>query len=180
MDEINLKITREKLEKHKDRKVFEAVSKRNKEAIEMFSPWICEPFLDIGCREGILLRQLNCKAYGVDISEEAISFVHNGIVADAEALPFPDESFNTVGAIHVIEHIPDMEKAISEIHRVLKKDGHVLVEIPLQKKEPVPTKFGHWHCFSTEQEIIDSFSFLFKKIAIFKKPDKPWRRIVFK
>lgn len=181
MDKLNLEITREKLELHKDRKVWEAVSNRTKEALEMFCPWIKRPLLDIGCREGILLRQLPFKAYGIDISEEAISFLSDyGIVADADALPFEDESFMTVAAIHVIEHVPEMEKAIGEIHRVLKPGGHVLVEVPLQKKEPVPTKFGHWYCFSTEQDILNKFNFLFKKIRIFKKEGKPWRRVVFK
>lgn len=180
MDKLNLKITREKLEKHKDRKVWESVMKRNKEAFQMFCPWIQEPFLDIGCREGIFLRQLNCEAYGIDISEEAISFLDTtGIVADAEALPFPDESFMTVGAFHVIEHCRNTEKAIREIHRVLKTGGHALIEIPLQKKEPVPTQWGHYYCFENEKEIIDYFS-IFEKIQMFKKHKKPWRRFVFK
>ena len=181
MDNVNLELTRELLEKNKDRKTFLAIMNRNKEAFKTFCPWIAEPFLDIGCREGMFLRLLgDCKKYGVDISEEAISFVDTGIVADAEALPFADESFMTVGAFHVIEHCRNTEKAIREIHRVLKKGGHALVEIPLQKKESVPTKWGHWYCFETEQEILNTFSFLFKKIEVFKKIDKPWRRIVFK
>ena len=181
MDNVNLELTRELLEKNKDRKTFQAIMNRNKEAFQMFCPWVAEPFLDIGCREGMFLRLLgDCEAYGVDISEEAISFVDNGIVADAEALPFADESFMTVGAFHVIEHCRNTEQAIREIHRVLRTGGHALVEIPLQKKEPVPTKWGHWHCFETEQEILNSFNFLFRKIELFKKVDKPWRRIVFK
>lgn len=45
-------------------------------------------------------------------------------LADAEAIPFEDESFDVVIANHMLYHVPDMEKAFSEIKRVLKKQGY--------------------------------------------------------
>ncbi len=44
---------------------------------------------------------------------------------DAQAIPFPDETFDAVIANHMLYHVPDRPKAIGEIKRVLKTDGHL-------------------------------------------------------
>ena len=45
-------------------------------------------------------------------------------VIDAQAIPYSDGSFDAVIANHVLHHVPDVPKALSEIHRVLKPGGH--------------------------------------------------------
>jgi SAM-dependent methyltransferase len=45
--------------------------------------------------------------------------------ADAEALPFPDESFDLVLGHAVLHHLPDLRKAFSEFHRVLAPGGRL-------------------------------------------------------
>lgn len=45
--------------------------------------------------------------------------------ADAMALPFADESFDTVVAMHMLYHLPDPARGIAEMHRVLKPGGHL-------------------------------------------------------
>ncbi len=50
--------------------------------------------------------------------------------ASAESLPFPDNSFDMVISVHVLEHVPDREKAIQEINRVLKKGGINFCVVP--------------------------------------------------
>ncbi len=42
---------------------------------------------------------------------------------DAQSIPYPDETFDTVIANHMLYHVPDRKKALSEIRRVLKADG---------------------------------------------------------
>lgn len=44
-------------------------------------------------------------------------------VVDAQQIPYPDGSFDTIIANLMLYHILDLEKAISEISRVLKDDG---------------------------------------------------------
>lgn len=44
-------------------------------------------------------------------------------IADAQDLPFPDESFDAVIAAHMLYHVPDRDKAFSEIVRVLRPSG---------------------------------------------------------
>lgn len=44
--------------------------------------------------------------------------------------PFPDCSFDTVISFHLMEHVYDFWKMPSEIHRVLKPGGRVIVSVP--------------------------------------------------
>lgn len=52
------------------------------------------------------------------------------IFADATNLPFEDEEFDMIIANHVLEHIPDDLKAMSEFYRVLKQDGKAILQVP--------------------------------------------------
>jgi ubiquinone/menaquinone biosynthesis C-methylase UbiE len=50
---------------------------------------------------------------------------------DLTNLPFDNGSYNFVLASHVLEHIPDDEKAISEIRRILKPNGVAVLAVPI-------------------------------------------------
>jgi SAM-dependent methyltransferase len=58
----------------------------------------------------------------------------NSPLADVKAdichLPFEDESFDVILCNHVLEHIPDDQKAMSELFRVMKKGGWGIFQIP--------------------------------------------------
>ena len=49
-----------------------------------------------------------------------LGFDVEGRVADAESLPYPDDSFDLVVGHAVLHHIPDVELALREVLRVLK------------------------------------------------------------
>jgi ubiquinone/menaquinone biosynthesis C-methylase UbiE len=59
----------------------------------------------------------NAQRLGLDVQTQ---------VADAESLPFPDESFDLVLGHAVLHHIPDLARAFSEFERVLAPGGTVL------------------------------------------------------
>jgi ubiquinone/menaquinone biosynthesis C-methylase UbiE len=46
--------------------------------------------------------------------------------ADAESLPFPDDSFDLVLGHAVLHHLPDLQRAFGEFHRVLEPGGYVV------------------------------------------------------
>jgi ubiquinone/menaquinone biosynthesis C-methylase UbiE len=50
-----------------------------------------------------------------------------GRTADGQALPFASETFDTVIAMHMLYHVPEPEKAIAEMHRVLRPGGTLAV-----------------------------------------------------
>lgn len=76
---------------------------------------------------------------GVDLTQRAVEFTRtrldlNGFTsdvrtADAERLPFPDESFDIVYSWGVLHHSPDTPRAIDEVWRVLRPGGRASVMV---------------------------------------------------
>lgn len=99
------------------------------------------PSLDLGCGDGfvagIILKNRNQKFdWGIDLSPNEISIAkksgsyRNSKVANVYNLPFADQTFKTVFSNSVIEHIPNLETALSEISRVLKTNGNLIITVP--------------------------------------------------
>lgn len=53
---------------------------------------------------------------------------------EVSALPFADASFDLVCAFDIIEHVYDDRRALSELHRVLKQDGVLVLSVPLHER----------------------------------------------
>jgi 2-polyprenyl-3-methyl-5-hydroxy-6-metoxy-1,4-benzoquinol methylase len=90
--------------------------------------------LDIGCSTGIITNALKDRfgnVIGIDIDEQAISYAktkyeRDGLkfdLQDSMNLKFASNSFDIVVCAHIYEHVPDSNKLISEICRVLKTGG---------------------------------------------------------
>jgi SAM-dependent methyltransferase len=47
-------------------------------------------------------------------------------------LRFPDSYFDAIICNHVLEHVPDDAKGLSELYRVLKKDGWAIIQVPMK------------------------------------------------
>ncbi|MDU0312576.1 methyltransferase domain-containing protein [Phycicoccus sp. M110.8] len=69
---------------------------------------------------------------------EALGFTVQGRVADAERIPYDDNTFDVVVGHAVIHHIPDVEAAFREMLRVLKPGGRFVVA-------GEPTTIGDWY-----------------------------------
>ncbi len=103
-----------------------------------------ETILDIGCgnaRDIAPILRAGARVIGVDLSEGMIEQAtlelaaagqHGATlqVGDATRLEFADGMFDKIVCSEVIEHIPDAEKAIDEMRRVLKPDGVLVLSTP--------------------------------------------------
>ena len=88
--------------------------------------------LDLGCGTGHSFHLLAPReTVGVDIDPEALAGQdRETVVADMRALPFEDDSFDSVIAAHSVEHVPDPERVLGEIRRVVGPDGVALLTTP--------------------------------------------------
>jgi ubiquinone/menaquinone biosynthesis C-methylase UbiE len=100
--------------------------------------------LEIGCGSGEMLYELmkrNFKVVGIDIApgmlkasrsllNERLPGKRAGLLqADIEHLSFPNETFDVIIAAGVIEYLPDDEKLLPELHRVLKPSGLLILSV---------------------------------------------------
>jgi len=87
--------------------------------------------LDNGCGQGILFDLLaDDKLWGIDISIDMIHLARKKsahvLVGNSQNLPYPSEYFDVVITRGVLHHLPNVEKGIKEINRVLKSNGIAL------------------------------------------------------
>lgn len=110
------------------------------EEIYSFDSFAGKAVLEVGCGNGYLLSQYahhGAGTCGIDLTWTAMDltrkrFVLDGLAgrfvqADAERLPFHAGSFDLVVAAGVLHHIPRIEAAIAEIHRLLKSGGTIIL-----------------------------------------------------
>jgi len=124
--------------------------------------------LDAGCAEGMYLRFLASsirKGIGIDLSSRKIeraqryagqsSNLHFA-VASLEDLPLPSSFFDVVLTIETVEHVPDAQRALKEVIRVLKQGGVFICSVPTELDERLAgykrdlswrEKSGHLHSF---------------------------------
>jgi len=92
--------------------------------------------LDVGCGIGDMVR-LRPNTVGVDVNPKSVEFCANKglevVQMQPDVLPFESESFDSVNLDNVLEHLVDPTKLISEIHRVLRPGGVLLVGVPGKK-----------------------------------------------
>jgi ubiquinone/menaquinone biosynthesis C-methylase UbiE len=91
--------------------------------------------LELGCGTGMILKELHPvarNAVGIDISPGMLAQAQarglNVVVGSATDLPFEDESFDMVCSFKVLAHIEDIERAMSEVGRVLRPGGVAALE----------------------------------------------------
>jgi SAM-dependent methyltransferase len=108
-------------------------------------------WLDAGCGIGVMarhFREAGLRVCGIDMStallEEARQVTGLPLVAtgdtpagdehlsraSVELTPFRDEQFDGVYSSSVLEYVADLEIALKELHRVVRKDGHLVFNMP--------------------------------------------------
>ncbi len=144
-----------------------------------------ESILDAGCAEGYWLEYLfkrvpAAKCVGIELAanraERAKSRLPDLDVmqGDVTNLPFPDNSFDLVTCMEVLEHVPDWHAVLNELIRVARKT--VLITVPYRQKlgyeicihchKPTP-KAGHLHSFDEKSftEVSTNYPLRFRRIV---------------
>jgi 2-polyprenyl-6-hydroxyphenyl methylase/3-demethylubiquinone-9 3-methyltransferase len=112
--------------------------------------------LDIGCGGGVLAEEfakMGCQVTGIDLSDESLAVARAHARAEglpiayqngsATQLPLDGSSFEVVSCCDVLEHIPDWERVIAEVGRVLQSNGLFLFDtINRTSKSKVNFIFG--------------------------------------
>jgi ubiquinone/menaquinone biosynthesis C-methylase UbiE len=97
--------------------------------------------LDVGCGDGYITSQISQKfkeVIGIDISEQAVRIAKSKnpkivfTAASCTNIPFSDNSFDTVVASEIIEHVnyEDGKTFLKEGRRVLKPHGRIIISTP--------------------------------------------------
>jgi len=139
-----------------------------------------ERALDLGCGEGdftAVLAEVGAATTGVEIANAAIERArakHPGLdfrIAPIDGpLPFADTSFDMVWASEVIEHVADTARWLSEVRRVLRPGGRLLVTTPAHGRmrlalggiERFSEPLGdHLHLYSRQSltDVLNEFGF---------------------
>jgi SAM-dependent methyltransferase len=102
---------------------------------------------------------------------------------DLQQLPFADETYDFVFASHVLEHIPNDEKAISEIRRILKPNGIAILPVPIIAEKtieyPEPNPNESYHVRAPGMDYFDRYERHFSKVERFSSGPLPKKYQLF-
>lgn len=98
--------------------------------------------LDLGSDNGVvsyLLRERGGNWTSADLDSTAVRSIaelvqSNVYQLDKDILPFEDETFDRVVVVDMLEHVPDDQRFTSEIFRVLRPGGVLILNVPHLKK----------------------------------------------
>ncbi len=127
-----------------DRQVFEKYILNVRYLFELANrPIQGSRILDCGCGFGIdsmiLAAHGAAEVRGIDVNPEWIASIHRYLkeldwnlpihtkVGDAAKLEFPDNTFDVLLSVEAISHYRDVDSFLKEAHRVLKKDGVLII-----------------------------------------------------
>lgn len=105
------------------------------QSLENSKQYLRGDVIDLGCGNAAykqFILNLGLKYIGIDWSK-SLHLIKADIIADLNCqLPLMSSSIDSLISISVLEHLHDPFYTLSEINRVLKNDGHFLMQIPWQ------------------------------------------------
>ncbi len=120
--------------------------------------------LDVGCgkmpyREEIVNNTSISQYTGIDIQTDVhySDDIKPHVIWDGKALPFCDQTFDTVLATEVLEHVDDLDRFLSEIYRITSPGGTFIFTVPfLWPLHEVPYDVARYTPFYLEKKLNDS------------------------
>lgn len=107
--------------------------------------------LDIGAGTGEFLyvaKQNGWQITGIEPSDKAKGIaLKKGVAFVDQMETIQDQSMDVVTMWHVLEHVPDLDRQISELKRILKPNGSILIAVPNFKSYDANHYGAHWAAF---------------------------------
>jgi len=107
--------------------------------------------LDIGCGTGEFLNACENAGFttkGIEPSEiarkQAIKNFKLDVSKNVDLAQFDKNSINSISMWHVLEHVPNLSKTISEFYRIVKLDGKIIIAVPNHKSWDANYYKGYW------------------------------------
>lgn len=132
---------------------------------------VAEPvdsLLDVGCNAGIWLRDCSnrwprARLAGIDINQSSLEKARALLAsveircAGAENIPFPDQSFDYVTCLEVLEHLPPelRSQAFVEMWRVLRPAGRLIMTVP----------HDGWFAWMDSNNVRHRFPWIYKRLV---------------
>jgi SAM-dependent methyltransferase len=109
--------------------------------LKKFTPGTPPTIIDIGCSSGFMLRDLRAAMPAANlIGSDYIAGPLDALAAEMPDVPFiqfdlmdcplPDRFVDGICLLNVLEHVPDDERAVKHLYRILRPGGVVAIEVP--------------------------------------------------
>ncbi|WP_037318239.1 class I SAM-dependent methyltransferase [Salegentibacter sp. Hel_I_6] len=137
--------------------------------------------LDIGAGTGDFLqtaKRKNWNVEGVEPNEQARKLAaEKGIKLQQDLSSFEEDSFDVISMWHVLEHVPNLEVQLKELHRLLKPNGVAVIAVPNFKSFDAEYYKEYWAAYDVPRHLWhftqDGISKLFKENNFEKFETKP-------
>ena len=129
--------------------------------------------LDVGCGIGEFL-EIYRESYGIDTNTYCVKYCRekglNCTVGSAYKIPHTSDSFDSVIFSHVLEHLDKPDTAISEIDRVLKVGGKLIIIVPSERGyKSDPTHVTFWSASNLSQ-LLQKHGFRIERTSYWPTP----------
>jgi SAM-dependent methyltransferase len=154
---------KEKIKRSKALAHYELVTKKLAQIKDLQGETEVLSVLDVGCSEGWLLdvfKKNGWRTYACEPDRESCARVaqkgHRAQQSYFSAELFPDQQFNLICLVNVLEHVPDLKVFITDLKECLAQDGLLYMILPslealgsMQKASPLFSR-GHLNFFSKQ------------------------------
>ena len=192
--DVNNRVTLETLKTNRTPEVIQSVIQRLNDVYEMCKDYMNEDMtiFDIGTKDCLFFDVLVEKGFnkdkmiGIDCCEQVVNMCrdkgYNIHYNDVQDMPYDYEDwFDIIFIIHTLEHVPNPQGVVDKCKEILKPNGFLFIEVPIQQYED-PELWGHYHTFESHEKLKELFTNgyrIVKEDWQKTQSKKPWYRVLF-
>lgn len=124
--------------------------------LEEFRPLLKGRVLNAGAGTRKVSHLIDGELVNQDLTWEGDDRTDIQIYSPLHIIPVPDDHFDAILCIAVLEHVENPEEVMHELFRVLKPRGHLILEVPfLQPEHKVPADFQRYTRDGLERKVTE-------------------------